>query len=69
VAVPGVPLSGFGAGLLTPARNGSLLKYTATVEVKVPLVGGVIESFIGRQLAEPIAVIQRFTTTWITEHA
>jgi hypothetical protein len=69
VAVPGVPLSGFGAGLLTPARNGSRLKYTATVEVKVPLVGGMIESFIGGQLAEPIAAIQRFTTTWITEHA
>lgn len=69
VAVPGVPLSGFFAGLLTPARNGSRLTYTATVRVKVPLVGGAIESFIGGQLAEPITAIQRFTTAWITEHA
>jgi hypothetical protein len=69
VVVPGLPLSGFGAGLLTPARNGSLLNYTATVEVKVPVVGGVIERFIGGQLAEPITAIQCFTTVWITEHA
>jgi hypothetical protein len=50
-------------------RNGSRLTYTATVEVKIPLIGGTIESYIGGQLAEQIAAIQRFTTVWITEHA
>ena len=65
----GAPGSGFGAALLAPAQNGSRLKCTATVEFKVPLVGGKIESLIGRQVIERIAVIQRFTTKWITEHA
>jgi hypothetical protein len=69
VAVPGAPASGLGAALLTPMRNGSRLTYTATVEVKIPLIGGTIESYIGGQLAEQIAAIQRFTTVWITEHA
>jgi hypothetical protein len=69
IAARGAPGSGLGAALLAPAQNGSRLKCTATVEFKVPLVGGKIESFIGRQLVEQIAEIQRFTTKWITEHA
>jgi hypothetical protein len=69
VTVRGVPLSGFGAGLLTPAGSGSRLDYTATVEANVPVFGGTIESYIGAQLAEPITEIQRFTTVWISEHA
>ena len=68
VVVPGAPLSALSAVLLTPVRNGSRLKYTATVEVKVPLVGGKIESFIGGQAAEEIARIQGFTTEWIAEN-
>jgi Protein of unknown function (DUF2505) len=69
IATRGAPGSGLGMVLLAPAQNGSRLKCTATVEFKVPLVGGKIESFIGRQLVEQISVIQRFTTKWITEHA
>jgi hypothetical protein len=69
IAARGVPGSGLGTVLLAPAQNGSRMKCTATVEFKVPLVGGKIESFIGRQLVEQIAVKQRFTTKWITEHA
>jgi hypothetical protein len=33
------------------------------------VVGGRIESYVGSQLAENIPAIQRFTTTWIAEHA
>jgi len=44
VAVPGAPVSALGAALLTPVQNGSQLKHTTTVEIKVPLVGGKIES-------------------------
>jgi Protein of unknown function (DUF2505) len=69
IATRGAPGSGLGMVLLAPAQNGSRLKCTATVEFKVPLVGGKIESFIGHQLVQQIAVIQRFTTKWITEHA
>ena len=68
-ATRGAPGSGLGTVLLTPAQNGSRLKCTATVEFKVPLVGGKIESFIGRQLVQQISEIQRFTAKWITEHA
>lgn len=69
IAARGVPGSGLGAALLAPAQNGSRLKCKATVEFKVPLVGGKIESFIGRQVVQQIAVMQRFTTKWITENA
>ncbi len=39
------------------------------MEVKVPLVGGKIESYIGGQLAEQIHAMQRFTTAWITKNS
>ena len=68
-AVPGAPLSAVGEALLAPVRNGSRLTYTTTMEVKVPLVGGKIESFIGGQATEQIAAIQRFTTEWIAENS
>jgi Protein of unknown function (DUF2505) len=69
VAARGAPGSGLGVALLAPAQNGSRLKCTVTVEFKVPLVGGKIESFFGRQVVEQITDVQRFTTKWITEHA
>jgi hypothetical protein len=69
VATSGAPGSGFGTALLTPAQNGSQLRVSATVEFKVPLVGGKIESYIGGQFAEEFPTIQRFTTAWITDHA
>ena len=69
VAAVGAPGSGRGAALLAPLGKGSRLTFTATVEFKVPLVGGKIESYIAGQLADGISEIQRFTTRWITEHA
>lgn len=69
VAARGAPGSGLGVALLAPAQNGSRLKCTVTVEFKVPLVGGKIESFFGRHVVEQIADVQCFTTKWITEHA
>jgi Protein of unknown function (DUF2505) len=65
----GAPGSGLGAATLIPTRKGSRLDCSATVEFKVPLVGGKIENFIGGQLVEQISVILDFTTNWITEHA
>jgi hypothetical protein len=69
VAVSGAPGSGSGAALVAPTQNGSRLTFAATVEFKVPLVGGTIESFIAREFAQGIPEIQRFTSMWITEHA
>jgi hypothetical protein len=65
----GAPGSGLGAAIHAPTQNGSRLKGTATVEFKVPLIGGKIESIIGRQLVEDISSILRFTAKWITEQA
>jgi hypothetical protein len=67
-AVPGAPVSLSGTAVLTPTTDGSRLKFTATVEVHIPLVGGKLESFIGGKLAELVAAEQRFTTVWITEN-
>jgi Protein of unknown function (DUF2505) len=63
--MPGAPLSMVGEGLITPADRGSRLDYAASVDVRVPLVGGKIESFIAGQAGKEIAAIQRFTTDWI----
>ena len=64
-AVPGAPVSLRGAAVLAPVVDGSRLKFKVTVEVRIPLVGGKIESFIGTKLAELVAAEQRFTTMWI----
>jgi hypothetical protein len=49
--------------------GGARLKLRATVEVKIPLVGGKLENFIGSQLVELLIREQRFTTRWIGETA
>lgn len=67
-AVPGAPVALSGSAVLSPTPGGSRLKFTATVEVHIPLVGGKLESFIGGKLAELVAAEQRFTTVWITEN-
>jgi Protein of unknown function (DUF2505) len=52
-----------------PETGGARLKLRATVEVRIPLVGGKLENFIGNQLVELLIAEQRFTTTWIGETA
>jgi hypothetical protein len=68
VALAGVPGTARGMALLSAAGTGSRLKFTTTVEVKVPVLGGTIESYVGSQLGEQMASMQRFSTMWITEH-
>jgi Protein of unknown function (DUF2505) len=65
----GAPMSGTGTALLTPTKNGSQLKCQATVGVKVPLIGGKVESVMGRLLVQNISAMQGFTTEWVQEHA
>jgi Protein of unknown function (DUF2505) len=69
VAATGAPGSGYGAAMLSPSRQGSQLTLSATVEFKVPLVGSRIEAHVAGQFADGLDEIQRFTTTWIGEHA
>ncbi|MGE2832883.1 DUF2505 domain-containing protein [Mycobacterium sp. SMC-4] len=69
-AIPGAPASLSGNALLVSADSGSRARMDlkATVEVRVPLVGGKIENFIGNQLVELLIAEQRFTTGWIAEN-
>lgn len=67
--IAGAPVALDGAGMLAPAGGGARLAVTLSVEVKVPLVGGKIENFIGGQLVDLLAAEQRFTTVWITENS
>jgi hypothetical protein len=69
IAACGAPGSGHGAALLEPAQHGSRLTVNASVEFKVPLVGGTIESFLAREFTQAIPVMHRFTSEWIDEHA
>jgi hypothetical protein len=69
VSAPAALGSGRAEAWLAPAGNGSQLRFAVTVQVKVPVVGGKLENSIGANLAANISAIQRFTTTWITEHA
>jgi hypothetical protein len=68
-AIPGAPVSLSGTAALAPTDGGgSRLQFTASVEVRIPLVGGKVESFIGSQLVELLIAEQRFTTAWIEEN-
>jgi hypothetical protein len=67
--VPGAPVSVTGTAVLEPTATGARLRFHATVEVHIPLVGGKLETFIGGKLAELVAAEQRFTTVWIDENA
>jgi hypothetical protein len=70
-SIPGAPVTLTGSAVLAPAKSGrgSRLEFNVTVEVRVPLVGGKIENFIGSQLVDLLIAEQRFTTVWITENA
>lgn len=69
-AIPGAPVSLTGTAVLASAGDGgSRLQFTATVEVRIPLVGGKVENFIGGQLVELLIAEQRFTTAWIKANA
>jgi hypothetical protein len=69
VAVTGAPGAGSAAASVTPADDGSVLTLNGTVEFKVPLVGGTVESFIAREFAHGIPDVQDFTAKWVTENA
>jgi len=65
------PASLTGDAVLEPLAEsgGARLKFRATVEVRVPLVGGKLENFIGSQLVGLLIAEQRFTTMWIGDTA
>jgi len=68
VAVTGAPGSGSADASVAPTAGGSLLTLNGTVEFKVPVVGGTVESFIAREFAKGIPDVQDFTARWVTEN-
>ena len=68
-SIRGAPATLDGTAVLTPATSGSRLEFKTTVEVRIPLVGGKVENFIGNQLVDLLIAEQRFTTTWIQENS
>ncbi len=61
----GAPISGAGTAGLSPIADGSVLRFSGTVQVRVPLIGGQIEKYIAGQIVQEIPGVQRFTTQWI----
>lgn len=61
------PVNLTGTAMLSPIveTGGARLTFRATVQVRVPIIGGKLESIIGTRLAELVAAEQRFTTEWI----
>jgi hypothetical protein len=68
-ALSGVPFAASGTAVLTPMNTGCELRFAAAVEVKVAVIGGMVEAFIGSQRADGLAAIQTFTTEWIDDHS
>jgi hypothetical protein len=64
-AIVGAPATMQGASTLAPNGTGARMDLHATVEVRIPLVGGKLESFIGSQLTTLLIEEQRFTTAWL----
>ena len=65
------PVNLSGSAMLSPIAKtgGARLKFRATVQVSVPIIGGKLENIIGTRLAEVVAAEQRFTTEWIANMA
>jgi hypothetical protein len=68
-SIPGAPTTLSGTAVLMSSDRGSRLEFKVTVEVRIPLVGGKVESFIGSQLVNLLIAEQRFTSAWIRENA
>jgi hypothetical protein len=69
--IPGAPVKVNGDAVLrrSDADAGSRMEVRVSVEVRIPLVGGKVETFIGGQLVDLLIAEQRFTTGWLGERS
>lgn len=67
-AIAGAPVSLAGRAVLEQEERLARLAFRAKVDVRIPLVGGKVEKFIGSQLLELLNAEQRFTTRWIADN-
>ncbi len=61
------PVALSGDARLSSQAARARLSFSATVEVRIPLVGGKMEKFIGNQLLNLLSTEQEFTTERIRE--
>lgn len=54
-----------GSADVVPDDEGSSLRFSGTVEVGVPVLGGQIEKFIAAEIVKQIPEVGRFTDDWI----
>ncbi|WP_378734326.1 DUF2505 domain-containing protein [Nocardia brasiliensis] len=66
--VDGAPAEVRGTITLTDAGAGSTAAANGTIEVKIPLFGGKIESAIAEHLTEVLKNEEEFTNTWLAAH-
>lgn len=62
------PVTLNGDARLVGRRAGARLTFRASVDVRIPLVGGKMEKFIGKQLINLLETEQQFTMKWIAAH-
>jgi hypothetical protein len=67
VRVPGTPVTAAGTMRLTDAGAGSDFAVRAEVTVKVPFIGGKLESMIAEQVQNLLAAETKFTQEWIAQ--
>ena len=65
------PVNLSGTAVLSPiaGSGGARLEFRVTVQVRIPIVGGKVEKLLGGVLSALVTGEQRFTTTWIANHA
>lgn len=68
VRVEGAPATISGTVTLTGDATSAVATVTGTIEVKVPLFGGKIESAISERLTELLQSEEEFTNTWLAQN-
>jgi Protein of unknown function (DUF2505) len=65
------PVNLSGTAVLSPnaGSGGARVEFQVSVQVRVPIVGGKLEKLVGGVLTSLVEEEQRFTTTWIANHA
>jgi hypothetical protein len=63
--VRGAPVKISGNAVLGPIDGGARLQMTATVEVRIPLLGGKVETMIGQHMKELLRLETEFTMAYL----
>jgi hypothetical protein len=54
-----------GGAEVAPTSGGSTMRFTGTVTVSVPILGGQIEKYVASEIVKEIPGVGRFTDEWI----